>query len=80
MSMDALGSAAIGTAIGWVLPVIARRSPGAILSSFVEAGLLVAVVAVAIGLQAGAAAAAGIAVSATVHAAWREQLAGRQEA
>ena len=72
--METLGSAAIGSVIGWVLPAVMRQTPMAVVWSLVEAGIVITGVGIVFGLQAGAAAAAGVAIAAAAHLAWRAHL------
>ena len=77
MSLEVIGSAAIGLVIGWILPIVAKRSDVALLASLVEATAVVTWIAVTISFIAALAAAAGMVVASTIHAAWRVQLATR---
>lgn len=77
MTIEAIGSVAVGLVIGWILPIVRKRSPVALLTSSLEATIVVAWVAITIGLQAGATAAAGMVVAATIHVIWRVHLASR---
>ena len=77
MSIEVVGSAAIGLVVGWILPIVTKRSPLALLASFLEASAVVAWIAVTVGAGPAAAAAAGMVIASTIHAAWRVQLAAR---
>ena len=64
VGMETLGAAAIGSKwSSWVLPMVSRQTPIAFVWSLVEAEIVVAGVGVVFRLQAGAAAAAGVAIA-----------------